>query len=929
MESHMNRISRVGPVAALMLLTTVAYAEPEGELKQGPPKRDEAGLIISRSGGSRTIRKPDFPPYKKVVEGTKMLSGFFNIHFNAKKQAGYLEIPAARLKKPFLLATSLAGGSSYTGWQWSDSLVYWTRHKKQLLLVEKNVKFRAKAGTPIGTSVKRTYTDQLILSIPIATRSMKGGYLISLNDLTARRAKTFFGSVGAMLDSSLVTYGKLKPFPHNVEVGLTMPQRGGGSFITLHYSMRELPRNRFKPREADDRIGYFLSVAKDFSAGSYRDGRFKRFINHWDLQRLDPKLKLSPVKDPIVFYIEKTVPVPYRRYVKEGIEEWNKAFRKCGFLNAITARQQTASNEFKDLDPEDARYNFFRWITSESAFAMGPSRVNPLTGQILDADIIFDDSMVNSSLVDYDHYLRRLPTPKPKPVKGHRFLGDLADMPGFEMLQPDARGEATSAFEKTVLQEILKRQGGQAHKVCFFGVEKRRELMLASLASRTVGGKLPLKFIGQVIKETVMHEVGHTLGLRHNYIASTFLPLAKINSKERPEAITASVMDYNPLNVTTDLKLQGNHQTHTLGPYDYWAIQYGYSGAGDAKALAAIASKCAKEGFAFATDEDLRGPDPYVNVWDLGADPLNFARKRVVLAKGLLKDLESRVVKPGEGYQRLRSAFSTVIYEYLRSAKIAARFIGGVRINRHHRGDAGARDPIAPIPAAKQREALKFILDEIFTTKNFDFSPSLLRKLGLNQWRHWGMRRSAVAGYPIHDRVLTVQKAALNHLFSSGTFTRLIDGDVVTADAKEGFTLPELFESCSKSILAELQLDRWKGTETWTPRKPCIASYRRNLQRAYVDELIELSLETGSGSPQIARTLAWHELRSLKARFESFAKTYNARLDRYTLAHCEQTAMRIGKALEAAYQLGDSGGSGGGFFLSFGKNGKPRLVRKR
>ena len=167
-----------------------------------------------------------------------------------------------------------------------------------------------------------------------------------------------------------------------------------GTTVVIHYSLCQLPDGGFQPRLADDRVGYFLSVVKDFSSES-QDTAFLRYINRWRLERaepLDPKHpdKLSAPKKKIVFWIEKSVPDEYRAAVREGILEWNKAFEKIGFRDAIEVRQQ----ENEDFDPEDMNYNTFRWITSDRGFAMGPSRANPLTGELIDADIIFDASMV-------------------------------------------------------------------------------------------------------------------------------------------------------------------------------------------------------------------------------------------------------------------------------------------------------------------------------------------------------------------------------------------------------------------------------------------------------------------------------------------------------------------------------------------------------
>src|SRR6185295_1829971 len=139
---------------------------------------------------------------------------------------------------------------------------------------------------------------------------------------------------------------------------------------------------------------------KDFS-DKKDDERFVRYINRWNVQKADASAKLSPPKEPIVFYMEKTIPINLRPYVRSGIEEWNKAFEKLGFSNAVEVLQQRDDD---DWDPEDVRYNTFRWITAGAGFAMGPSRVNPNTGQILDADVIFDADFLQFWKQEYENF---------------------------------------------------------------------------------------------------------------------------------------------------------------------------------------------------------------------------------------------------------------------------------------------------------------------------------------------------------------------------------------------------------------------------------------------------------------------------------------------------------------------------------------------
>ncbi len=237
---------------------------------------------------------------------------------------------------------------------------------------------------------------------------------------------------------------------------------------------------------------------KDYS-NKADDDRFVRYINRWDLQKADPSAEMSPPKKPIIFWLEKTIPFVYRKPIREGIEEWNKAFEKAGFVNAIEVRQQEDKD---DWDPEDIRYNTFRWITASAGFAMGPSRVNPTTGQILDADIIFDADFLQFWKQEYENFTEE----------------GIAQMTG-------------GPLDLKTYQEHLRKEGHAHGADCELHSALGRELALGSavLAARTTNPADREKLIMQGLKEVTMHEVGHTLGLRHNFKASTMLTLDEMN----------------------------------------------------------------------------------------------------------------------------------------------------------------------------------------------------------------------------------------------------------------------------------------------------------------------------------------------------------------------------------------------------------------
>ncbi|MEK7484012.1 MAG: zinc-dependent metalloprotease [Planctomycetota bacterium] len=880
------------------------------------------------------VEKPkEYPDFAEVVtaEFTK-IEGFYNIYKHNEKEIAYLEIPAGALEQDFLMAMTIAGGSSFTGWQWGDAFLYWKIFGKEVALLERQLQYRATdTSSPLGQAFARTYKDSLVTSYGIET--MNGGNpVINLAALTLNDMGTFFGSWFNVADSSLAKYSQLKSFPENLEVSVEFPDPSG-NFITLHYSIRHLPTSDYQAREADDRIGYFLTAYKDLVGGKSEEGNFVRYIHRWNLKKQDAELKNSPVVNPIIFYIEKTVPFKHRYAVREGIAEWNKAFEKLGYLNAIVVRQQTETNEFKDLDPADSRYNFFRWIASEQPFAAGPSRVDPRTGEILDADIIFDASYLRYTEMQYD----RLISEGSEKSRNPRQRAYWKKYPKKHPMAKFAKIlEEKSPLHETD-QQILKslEDENQTHlskNVCMIAQGKAHEfnrtLALMDMLNyfeegKPEAGATPSKedprrdeFIFQFIKDTVMHEVGHTLGLRHNFKASSWRSLKEINSNPPPADISASVMDYNATNLKSVEKeaVQGNYQMATLGPYDYWAIEYGYTADAAADALSKIASLSAKPEHAFATDEDTGSPDPLIRRWDLGNDPIAYAEHRLALIKAFQKDLLKRSVKTGESYRNLTAMFNMVLVEHYMAGNTALAYLAGEEVHRDHFGDPDGHDPICLVSTEKQRKALEFVCKNLLSPDSFQFSASELTKLAPSQW---GMGWSKEHSYDVYFRLLKIQTWLLDDMLNGEIFTRLYNQELKTKESSF-LTLPELFSTVRNAVWAELNLKR--ETEA-TNNDPMIKGFRRDLQRAHLQMMIDLSMEgVGSGwNPAVARTLASMELKTLKEEVDQALKNPLLGKDAYSRSHLEETSTRIQKALDAAYSLSEKEDFWGSFFIIIGK----------
>ncbi len=873
--------------------------------------------------------KPDFPKFEEVTKDMKTVEGFITIYRDDKKDKLFARIPAKTLDKPFLLATSIARGPEYAGWQWVDAAVYWERIDKKLVLMGADPRYTKGKGSTVEDVIARTYTDSIIQTVTIVTE-IEGDPVIDLGKLLKTDFAQIREAFPGKIDASLSRIATVKNFEKNLEVDVDLavnsPGGNGGSEVGIHYSFHYLPDNGFKSREADPRVGYFLTVMKDWTANHNDRTIFKRYINRWELRKAQPDQEVSDVRpeDQIVFYIEKTVPVKYRRYVREGIEEWNKAFEAAGLRNAVAAIQQT-DTVHNDKDPEDVRYNFIRWIVTGTPFAMGPSRVNPFTGQILDADIIFDDSMIRSVLHEYDisgpkaidsnidstvsQFLAEHPEWNDACGHNHLSLGHTS----AEYEDDSIPGTPTGLKQKP--SWLPQGQFEPTEHRCDVGIGMVRELAMATFQAAQAGRDLPEEYIGQAIKETIMHEVGHTLGLRHNFKASSWQKLKDGHvAGDFTKPTTASVMDYNPYTFADNKAEQGSFATPTLGPYDIWAIEYGYKefvkkdGEGQPKdekeMLRKIASRCTEPGLDYATDEDTSDvyPDPRVNRWDDGREPMEFATDRINAVDKLWKDGLDWSVKDGASLNKARRVFNTLLNQYGFAARIAARNVGGQYVYRDHKGDPNERPARVPVPPAEQRAALKFLADTVFSDKSFQFSTTLLNALAPGRWSHWDSdAMDSELTLDVHDRVLTVRMRVLFLLMNPFTINRIYDTQI--HNGEDVLTVPELFRTVSGTVWSELSADG-KGDGKFTNRKPFISSYRRALQRGHAQRLIAISLSqpgaTLYADPHAVSRMA---LKDLGASIQKTLKDRGDRLDDASRAHLEDTNRRIKEALEAEYEL--------------------------
>jgi len=924
--------------------------------------QDSASSTVNAASAVKAVKaattktstsKSKLADWDDTIKGAKKIDGLFPLYYKEKEQKLYLEISKSRYDKELIMPISIARGA---GWRYlgGDTLnfgnqwiISFRRSANRIHVVRRNVRHTATATKPLAQAVKTSYTDSVIKAVSIKSESSGGGkVLIDAADLFM----TDLAGIGISPDKTRSTWAKIKGFKDNVEIEVSavftmrtssmflfylgfdsaVPDTRGTQ-VVIHYGLSLLPTGAgYKSRKADDRVGHFLSVVKDFTDNNKKTA-FVRKVARWNLQKVNASEKLSPPKEAIIFWIEKSVPREYRKYVRAGILEWNKAFEKIGFVDAIEVRDQQSRDDF---DAEDIHYNTFRWIATSMPFAMGPSRWDPRTGQILDADILFDESMVRYYK---QSYLQRVGLPESLSMlhNGQRqawfklyasAVPELADIePAIrryvQQLKAD-RTDASDAPADTLLQAHAAfgapPQPGSYR--CTYGGCIQRQLGLIAATLQAEGklpadGKVPEAFVGQAIKEITMHEVGHTLGLRHNFKASTMLSLADCNNPKitGEKGMSGSVMDYLPANIAAPGEKQGDYFSPTLGPYDYWAIEYAYkpvSGNEDEE-LKKIAGRIAQPGLDYATDEDLwLSPDPRVNAYDLG-DPLEFAMDRTKLVKQRMKDLAERMVAKGEGWQRARDAFSLLLGELSSAAYLTAQYIGGEYSYRDHKGDPDARTPLELVPIEKQRQAIQFLSANILSDEAFQFSADLLKRMPPDYWTHWGTNWWYSPNYQfnINRRVLGIQRIVLSRFLDGEVLRSLQNIELHATEGEETLRIPEVFDALTGAI--------WKELDGEAEIR--VSAIRRNLQREHARRLGRMVLgpkQSGmyglfffssnsfsSPPPADARALARLHLRKIDGRIKGVIEKEGVKMDDTVRAHLEELHDQIGKVLDASLQV--------------------------
>jgi hypothetical protein len=521
-------------------------------------------------------------------------------------------------------------------------------------------------------------------------------------------------------------------------------------------SLHLLPEHPMQGRYWDERVGYFAVNFDDY--GTEEHGKVSRaYIQRFRLEKKDINAAVSEPVKPIVFYISPEVPEEWRPYIKRGIEDWQQVFEKAGFRNAILARDAPTPKEDPEWDPEDVRYNVIRWTPSGRANAMGPAVIDPRTGEVISSHAIF-----------FHNVLR------------------LAERWYFTQVGP--------------------------------------------LDPRAKKLPLPNDLMGELLRYVVSHEIGHAIGLRHNFKGHSAYSTQQLRSREWTErwGSTASIMDYARMNYVA----QPGDNAYLLpkfGHYDYFAIDWGYrpfteTVVKDGKKVTQLLSSDAEIAkldelaarqvddpmLRFGGEDDTAAIDPKVNTNVVGGDPIAAADLGLRNIDRVVPMLIPATTKLGGSYQQLHEMWDALVTQRHRELNAVAKVVGGVEETRYQAGRGTA--PFKPVPADRQRAAVKFLLNHGFATPRAMLDPEVLQR---------------VAQTGATDGLQDSNQKLLQRLVEAGVFQRMAEAQALNPNAK-GYTGLDMLYDLNDGLFSEL-----------ASATPAIELYRRELQRAYVNLLVQ------------------------------------------------------------------------------------------
>lgn len=762
--------------------------------------------------------------------------GLFKVH--RVKEKLYFEIPDSLLNVEMLLVTRMSAtmnNMGYGGMKTSTQILRWQKQFEKIMLRIVSYDNVADEQEPIYNAVRNSNFEPILHAFDIETLNQDStAHVIEVTDLftsdvpslglpSSRREQYRV----QRLDSDRTYISSAKSYPLNIEVRHVLSydaaeppssSAAGTISVEMNQSMILLPRNPMQPRLCDQRVGFFSVTMTDYSRDAQK-AEERCYITRWRLEPKDPAAYArgeltEPVK-PIVYYIDPATPVKWRPYLKEGVEDWNRAFEEAGFKNAIMAKDPPSLEEDPEFSPEDIRYSVIRYFSSDIQNAFGPHVHDPRTGEILESDIGWYHNVMNL-------------------LRNWFFVQTAA-------VNPEARS-----------------------------VKFRDEVM------------------GRLIRFVSAHEVGHTIGLPHNWGSSFAFPVDSLRSRTFTDlyGTAPSIMDYARFNYIAQPGDGVVNFMPDVGTYDNWAVQWGYTVIPDASSpdqerdtLNTWVVERAGDPLYFYGRQGPR-VDPRSQNEDLGDNAVKASDYGIANLKVILNELIDWTAEDAKDYGDLNELYQQIAIQWNRYIGHVTANVGGHYENFKTYDQDGI--VYTPVPAEIQRNSMEWLSREAFATPDWILKNDVLRR---------------IEGVGAMDRVRRYQVGAVDRLLDPIRIGRLIETEALS-NKEDVYTFSELLNDLREGIWTELP-----GAET-------IGPFRRNLQRGYLERLEYLMTQEppsvppffasfGMASVDVSqsdiRAYIRGELNSLKSAVDRAIRRTGSRMTRL---HLEDIRVRIEDILD-------------------------------
>lgn len=815
-----------------LLVAVIFYNQPNlyGQVKDSTAVTKEAEVAKK----DEPAKKPagGVKPFKDVITAKAVSDdGVFTVHKVDDKY--YFEIPDQMLKKEFLMVTRLTkaaagmrtGTTGYAGDQIGQNVIAFEKGPKDKILMRSIsfVDYAKDSTSDMYNSVTRNNVQPILMSFDVkAYGDKKKSSVIDITEMIngdselvsfSTQVKDNFKVGNFQKDKSFVNY--VKSFPTNIEINTTKtfartlgtpttpaipgrptPKVSGNHTVEINSSFVMLPDNKMQPRFYDPRVGYFTVGYTDFDADPQGVKRVS-LVKRW---RLEPKPQdaekykkgelVEPAK-PIVFYIDPATPKKWVPYLIQGVNDWQQAFEKAGFKNAIYAKLPDPKVD-KDWSLEDARYSAIVYKPSDVPNASGPSISDPRTGEIMESHI------------NWYHNVMQL-------LRNWYFVQASPNDPNARKMEFDD------------------------------------------------------KLMGELIRFVSSHEVGHTLGLRHNFISSATVPVEKLRDRKWLEqnGHTPSIMDYARFNYVAqpEDKVTEKGIMPRIGDYDDWAIEWGYRRFPEFKTPESekahlnkwIINKTKNPRLLFGTESNPL--DPRLQSEAVGDNAMVASTYGVKNLQRIVDNLEDWTATPNEDYRNLETMYDQVVGQFKRYLGHVSKYIGGQTESPKTAEQSGA--VYEAVAKKDQKEALKFLQDQVFITPKWLLKDSIFEKTGKT---------------PVKT-VEDLQSGVLMRILNPMVLQSLYEMESID---KKAYGLIEYMQDLNGAIFTNSNAD----------------VYSRNLQRNYVDTQIKLLGNKTDKSDVTAFVRG--NLNQIKKNLDSKSNSG----DMATRYHNEDLVFRINQALD-------------------------------